>query len=103
LCSMEERDVLKRIEKLIHRRLSVEETPHLHPIVVPSRSAAVQAFASATGGSSTGRERGGSGNAGASSRSSDRRPPRAAYGKPNSERGGTGSASQGSYRGRRPN
>ena len=36
LCSSEERDVLHRIEKLIRRRLPVEETPHLYPIVEKS-------------------------------------------------------------------
>jgi ATP-dependent RNA helicase RhlE len=33
LCSDEERDVLRRIEKLIRRRLTVEQTPRLYPVV----------------------------------------------------------------------
>jgi ATP-dependent RNA helicase RhlE len=33
LCSDEEREVLRRIEKLIRRRLTVAQTPRLHPVV----------------------------------------------------------------------
>jgi ATP-dependent RNA helicase RhlE len=38
LCSSEERDVLRRIEKLIQRRLPVEQTPTLMPMVPPKTS-----------------------------------------------------------------
>lgn len=113
LCSTEERDVLKRIEKLIHRRLSVQETPHLHPIVAPSRGSTTQVLASNSGGLAQVGGRGGNGGGGNSSGrnsaggnplgSVNRRAPRPFYGKPNSERGGNGSGAQGSYRGRRPN